>query len=175
MKFFYFLFFILLSLFANDDELLKEAQNAYKNYDCAKAEKLYKQLANKNNPDAIFTYAWLLEKGECVKRDYAEARKYYELGIKSDDVNVQKLSNYRLGLLLIANRGGDEDESNRVLSLWGTAERLGYFQASLAIGMLYLRGNIVEQNDKLAREYFNRACDNDIKEACTIISNLKIK
>lgn len=173
------LFFIFLSLSFASSELYKEAVSAFNSGDCEKAEKLYKELADKNHFEAMFNYGWMSEKGQCAEQDYKKARELYERAINGDSQNSKKLSSYRLGLLLLTARGSDSDVSDadikRAISLWQSSESLGYPQASMALGTLYLQGGAVQKDEKKAREYFTRACDGGVKEACGIIANLKVE
>lgn len=162
----------------SNDIKYKEAVTAFNNGDCEQAYKLYNNLVSQKHADSIFNYGWMYEKGQCVEQDYKKARELYEMAINSDSKHAKRLSMYRLGLLLLTARGSDdvsEDDKKRAISLWNESEKLGYAQASMALGMIYLQGSIIQQDNKKAREYFSKACSKNIKESCAIIANLKVE
>ncbi|MDL0087921.1 tetratricopeptide repeat protein [Campylobacter gastrosuis] len=171
-KILFFTAFFVLFLFASDDEF-KDAVRAFNENDCQKSSQIYKKLAEQNHPKAAFNYAWMFEKGQCVNQDYKEARKFYEIALNGDDIGSKRLAAYRLGLLLFTKRGGDEsNENERAIKLWQLSHELGYAQAAMGLGTIYLQGIIIKKDENLARDYFNIACKAKIKEACMILSNL---
>ncbi|CAD7286630.1 hypothetical protein LMG7974_00005 [Campylobacter majalis] len=177
MKKLCFICIFLLSLCA-DDKIYKDAVDAYNSGDCKKAVKLYDELVKQEHFEAIFNYAWMNEKGICVEQDYKKARELYKVSINADKINTKRLSMYRLGLLLITARGSDDvshDNIQKAIKLWQQSDYLGYAQASLSLGMLYYQGAAIAKDENLAYDYFDKACNGGVKEACNILANIKVQ
>ena len=94
------------------------------------------------------------EFGEGVDKDVSMARLYYRKA--SDSMSDAK---YRLGLSYVDADNPKSDDSKKAFSLISDAARSGNDRAIAYIGYMYDEGIGVEENDKIAVEWYQKGAD----------------
>lgn len=154
-----------ISFGQNLDDKFRQAVRAFNDANCTEAAKIYEELVEKGHIEAIYNYAWMREKASCVEGDYKDAISLYERAIKEGDERIKALASYRMGLLFATGRGVEQNVT-QAKEFWQTSENLGYAQASYSLGMLYYQGMEGKKDENIAREYFKKACQGGVKQAC---------
>jgi len=105
--------------------------------------------------------------GEDVPLDLARARQLFRQACDGGAV----LGCTELGLLLVTDRGGPRDFTGGRIALTAGCDGENYNACSI-LGMIYQFGLDVEVNLDTARDLFQRACDNNVQDACERLAGL---
>lgn len=114
--------------------------------DFEKAAEFYRKSAESRFPPAMVQLGNLYREGKGVVKDSAEAIYWYEEARLLGEAGAEEASKAELGALLAAADSGSGD-------------------ASLSLGILYERGLGVEQDDKLAANYYRVAAEAGVARA----------
>ncbi|RXJ87012.1 tetratricopeptide repeat protein [Arcobacter sp. CECT 8985] len=129
-----------------------EAQKVEEKEGIIKALSLYKHLAQENNTDAIYKLATIYEKGKGVQKNYENT---YILLLKGSTLGDYKCA-FALAKLYLNKDTIYYDEIN-AYNLLSDLSNANYAPAQNAIGVLFLKGLIVEKDYKQAVKYFEKA------------------
>ena len=89
------------------DQLFVTGQDSYKQHDFKTAADLFKKSADLGNPDAQYTYALMLYRGQgFASSDYSEAARYYILAANNNFAKAQ----YNLAILYYQGTGVARDD-----------------------------------------------------------------
>lgn len=133
---------------------LLDAERAYAEGDFAKAEKVYRSLAEQGVLDAQLILGSMYDIGLGVHQDYPEAVKWYRLAAEQGNAKAQsKLgSMYDIGL-------GVAQDYLEAAKWWRLAAEQGDAFAQLNLGRVYDRGKVVPQNFKEAVKWYRLAAE----------------
>jgi TPR repeat protein/predicted Ser/Thr protein kinase len=143
----------------NLGEIYYYGKNGTVNY--AEAVKWYRPAAERGNLNAQYTLGYMYENGEGVTRNYAEAIKFYRLAADQGNANAQN----NLGSIYHNGQGvaGDYIEAIRLFRL-SADQNLAIAQNNL--GIMYEHGQGVTANRALAKEWYQKSCNNGNKDGC---------
>ncbi len=129
-----------------------EGISAYNAQDYAKAFALWKPLAEAGNANAQHNVAYMLEHGQGVQPNPAEARQWYTKAAEQGHADAQ----VNLGSQLYHGTGGARDLP-KAFAWYKRAADQGNPQAQSAIGDFYLHGLSVPQNVEEAVVWYEKA------------------
>lgn len=133
---------------------LDEGLAAARAGDYAAAWSIWRALARgaHDNAEAQFRLAWLYENGRGVKKDHAEAAKWYSFAAVQGHVHAQ----YNLGLMYVEGRGVWRNEA-RAAAWFRRAAVQGHGKAQYNLGLLYATGRGVPKDSDKAAYWLDRA------------------
>jgi TPR repeat protein len=125
------------------------------------------EAADQHYALAYFNLGILYQNGCGVNQDYAEAARYFELGVNAGDGPSQT----NLAYLYDQGLGVARDRA-RAAALYGKAAERGEAQAQFNLADLYVRGDGVVQNDVAAFFWFQKAALQDHAAAQIMLASL---
>lgn len=145
------MFSIPLAVNATDFE---KGRAAYQAKDYEKAFEILKPLAEEGNSQAQVTLGIMYDYGHGVKRDPAEALKWY---IKAAEQGIPVVQ-HDVGVKYFQGAGVERDylEASK---WWELSANAGLADSQFNLGLLYYRGLGVEKNNERAAELFRQAAE----------------
>jgi hypothetical protein len=99
----------------------------------------------------------MYEYGQGVQQSFAEALKWYSLAAKSDSPNALNM----LGLKHLYGKGGVNKNYEEAFKYFLRAAKLGHAESQNSVGVMYSKGEGVEQNLPEAVKWFITAAENN--------------
>ncbi len=110
--------------------------------------------AQQGDPQSEYELASIYENGRGVKKDFAEALRWYEKAAEQGHIGAQ----IDLGWFYQSGEGVNKD-INKAIDFYEKAAQQGNSQAQLNLGVLYDEGVDVSENNKLAVEWYKKSAD----------------
>jgi hypothetical protein len=140
---------------------------AYQRDDYATAYREWKPLAKKGDPAAQYNLGLLYHFGLGVRRDEAEAAKWYGLAAEQGDADAQ----HAIGDFYIEGLWG-KPEYAEAAEWFRLAAEQGHAEAQRKLGALYARGRGVPKNQIKAAKWLRRAAKQGDAKAKRLIRRL---
>lgn len=119
-----------------------------------------KTLAESGDAQAQFALAFMYDKGESIRRDYAAAAKWYRSAARQGIAFAQ----YRLGQLYELGQGVSRDREQAV-ELYREAADQGFSKAQYKLGDSYAHGLGVQQSHEESAKWFRKAAERGYADA----------
>jgi TPR repeat protein len=132
---------------------LEDGVAAYHDADFGLALQLWRELADKGHTVAQFNVGLLYEKGHGVRRDTAEAVRWYERAAENGDV----ISQFKLGLIYAEGRDTVRQDYDKAAKWYLRAAEKNHVRAQYSVGNLYANGRGVPKDTGKAFEWYERA------------------
>ena len=110
---------------------------------------------------AQYNLGMMYDQGRGVRKDYAEAVKWYLLAAQQGNAHAQ----YNLGVMYSQGQGVRQDYIE-ALKWYRLAAQQGNADAQFNLGVMYSQGQGVRQNKTVAKQWFGKACDNGDQGGC---------
>lgn len=133
---------------------LSDAERAYTEGNFAKAERLYRSLAETGVTDAQFILGSMHEAGVGVPQDYAEAVKWYRMAAEQGNTKAQS----KLGAMYDIGLGVPQDYTE-VIKWWRLAAEQGDAFAQCNLAAKYDHGKVVPRDFKEAVKWYRLAAE----------------
>ncbi len=151
------LFFILAGLLLVASPHLQagplgDGLRAFEAGDYQRALALWKPLAEKNDPDALYNIGLLYMKGLGVKQDYRAAKQWFKQAAKYGSVDAA----YNLGVMYKQRRFG-YPSSKDALYWWRQAAERGHPESMFNLGVMLAYGNGTKKDVPAALELWQKA------------------
>jgi TPR repeat protein len=144
-----------------------DGMQAYKNGNYKKAARLLQKPAEQGNAEAQASLGFMYEFGEGVRKDDQKAIYWYKKAAEQGNADAE----FSLGNSYLDGERVRQD-CQKGIKLLTKAAKQGHIQAILSLGRMYWHGLRVRQNKSLAKEYFGKACDLGIQDACDYYKTL---
>lgn len=131
---------------------LKRATSAYRRGDYAAALRLVQPLAERGNPIAQYNLGIMHDEGRGVRRNGAEAAKWYRKAANRGNAEAQ----FVLGILYQEGQGVRKNVAQAAKWFRHAAGR-GHAGAQINLGVLYATGKGVGRSPARAYQWFERA------------------
>ncbi|WP_455206144.1 ankyrin repeat domain-containing protein, partial [Kaarinaea lacus] len=149
---------------------LKQAEQAYKNGDYAKAISIWRPLANQGNPEAQNLLGEMYRKGRGVKRDFKKAEFWYSKSANKGYAEAQ----YNLASLYRTGKGIKKDSKKAALWFKKAAEQ-NHIKAQYNIAVMYENGWGVDKNLEQAALWYKKSAAQGNKSAQKKLARLGSK
>ncbi len=149
------------------NELANEAQKAFDEKAYAKAQRLWRSLAQKGDARAMLGLGILYNEGLGTKANHKEALAWFR---QAADGN-QPEAMYQLGRMLEEGRGTARHVDTAAVWFRRAAEQ-GYAPAQYHLGLLYQRGEGLVPSAQEAAAWFSRAATQHHVEALAMLGHL---
>jgi len=140
---------------------LADAKQAYFAGDYAKAEKLFRPLAEQGNASAQLYLGSMYDDGQGVPLDHPEAIKWYRLAALQGNAYAQ----YSLGELYENGEEGVEQDYKEAVKWFRLAAAQGHANAQNDLGLMYATGQGVPRDYVRAHMWFSLAAAKGFSEA----------
>jgi hypothetical protein len=134
------------------DRAIDEARAAQDREDYATARRLWRPLADNDEPVAQFSLGILCEKGLGGPRDDAQAVKWFR---KAADLGFGR-AQFSLGMMYLSGRGVVQDDREGAMWVRLAADQ-GVPQAEFNLGVLYENGQGVRKDQGAAAAWYRKA------------------
>ena len=124
------------------------------------------KTAEQGNLEAQFNLGLMYSNGDGVRKDEAEAFKWYMRAAEKGDIKSQ----HNLGYMYNNGKGVEEDKKEAFKWYMKAAEQ-GNNQAQYNLGCMYYNGNGVEVNYSKAFEWYKKAAEQGDEDAKSILKN----
>ena len=126
-----------------------------------------RQQAEQGNAGAQTELGYLYHTGEGVKRDFAEAVKWYRRAAEQGHPDAQ----YNLGVAFAFGEGVKRDLT-QASNWYRRAAEQGHAVAAFSLGLSYLYGDGVQQNSRQAAEWFRQSAEQGYTRAQVHLGSL---
>lgn len=153
---------------ADPANLMLKGHNALERGQYDEALKWFQKAAAENHPYGLYRVGYMYEKGLGVDKDPAKAVEYYEKAGKMNfDIAISQLAQ-----LYERGDGGVPQNFEKARQLYQRAIELGSVYDKYSLGQMYEFGRGVEQNRKIAAQWYTEAAAAGIKEARQALNRL---
>ncbi len=125
------------------------------------AAEWYRRAAEQGHRDAQLRLAQMLERGEGVTADHADARRYYRQAV---DAGAGATAEFNLALMLEEGRGGDRDAAEAA-RLYRGAALTGHARAANNLGTLLAKGDGIPSDRETAESWYRAAARAGLADA----------
>lgn len=158
------LFSIVITTILNATTTYKEVKELEQSQGTLKALPYYKELAQKNNPDAIYELALIHSQGKYFKKNI---NKTHNLLKKASNLDHDK-SSYYLGKLYLSKKS-PYFSLEKAYNSFVKAANNNHAPALNMIGQFFVKGIVVDKDYVQALKLFERASKQDyIKAQCNL-------
>lgn len=138
--------------------------------DKKKAVEYFQKSAFQGDEDAAYKLGQCFEKGIGVDKNLEQAVKFYGLSASTGHAD----SHYRLGQVFMEGIKPYSVNPSRAIMHFETAARNGSARAQYALGLRYLKGTGVKQDQEKAVNYFKQAAKQGVEQAKKQLEELKL-
>ncbi len=114
--------------------------------------------------EAQYNLGLMYSKGKNTKKDDKQAFFWFQKAAEQGSSEAQVI----LGIIY-----REKQNYKQALHWLQKAAEQDQAKAQLTLGIMYAQGEGVTKNNKQAKEWFKKACDNNLKNACTAYNSLK--
>lgn len=145
------------------EELVQQGKAYLENDDCEKAVKCFGKAVEKGNAKAMYEIGLMYYDGICVDKDHESAATWFK---HAADIGYPDAQN-KLAMMYWAGNGVEKNDEKAVkwaqLAL-GIGEYLGshYWESYYVLGICYVTGKVLPQDNKNGVKYLQKAADMNI-------------
>lgn len=168
---FLFLIFVSISLPSCavnvSDELLK-ARMAYSSENFTEAMKIWRKLAEKNTPEALWGIGILYESGKGIEQNSKIAVSWFSKAASLNHAPAQ----HSMGLALFFGDGIKEDRK-KAIEYYMKAANQGHAPAMYLLGLEYEYGDTIEKDLSKAKSLFKKSLELGYKDSARALMRIE--
>lgn len=134
--------------------------------DCSKAFQEYKTLARYGHSDAMYTLAEIYRHGYGTEVDMRLATKWYRRSAKYDNPFAQ----YKAAIIYLQQ--GENQDIDKAMRYLRAADREGLDDATHLLGLLYLEGELIEEDGVKGKEFLSKAFENGHQDTLNVLADI---